>query len=408
MPLSRPPTIKTRLRAHHGLALFGELDETALAQLATADEAYKDVIRAMAHLHREDYATAVRFLRPHHRHSLLHADLMARVQVRSGATEDAIETLTTAAETQGAASLYLAAAHLLVSEGRLDDAETLALTALGGDPSRSNELGLRLALVDIASQRGYWVRMESLARALFAKFPEAPLAAWAVVQALVGQVRPRLAWDFLVEHAIEPIDEPTARLTITVCNSAGVSEGVADVLLDIARRFPDSSQVAGAALASVLALGDQIVRTEPQGQQFTSMLNNYIERFPDSEVLQAFSIESIDDLRQVIQSRSAAQAVELSLLVNRVRNGEVPYGVLATVFAKPYSESLLSLAADYLTAISLDQTRLEQERITVLAMLDSDVAVDTSVAATAIRSRLPFRPFGFTLPTRSRCRRVGI
>lgn len=380
---------KTRLRAHHGLALFGELDEAALAQLSTADETYKDVIRAMAHLHREDYATAEHFLRPHHRNSPLHAELLARIQLGCGATEDAIETLTTAADAQGAASLYLAAARLLASEGRLDEAETLALTALGGDPAPNSELGLRLALVDIARQRGYSVRMESLARALFAKFPEAPLAAWSVVHALVGQVQPRLAWDFLVEHGIEPVDEPTARMAITVCNSAGVSEGVADVLLDIAKRFADSSEVAGAALASFLALGDQIVRTESQGTLFSSMLNSYVERFPDSEVLQAFSIESLDDLRQVVQSRSDAQAVELSLLVNRVRNGEAPYGILATVCAKPYSESLLSLAANYLTAISLDQTRREQEKATALTMLDSDIAVDTSVAVTAIRSGLP-------------------
>lgn len=380
---------RTRLRAHHGLALFGELDEAALAQVSTADEAYKDLIRAMAHFHREDFATAVSILRPHHRDSLIHAELLANVQRHSGATEDAIETLKNAAEAQGAPSLYLGAVHMLMDQGRLTEAEMLALTALAGDVSPSSELGLRLAVVDIAGQLRDWVRMELLARALFNRFPEAPLAPWAVVQALVGQERRRLAWDFMVEHDVTPIDEPTAQLALQVYSGTDAADGVAERLLDIANTFAEYGEVAGAALAALMAKGDQITLTDTQRSLLTNMVNSYVERFPESEVLRAFNVDAVENLLEVVESVSRSQAVQLSEVVNHVRNGQVPYGVLVAARVNPYAELLLSLSAGYLTAISPNDARREVERRVARDAIAGDVAVDTSVAAVGIRSGLP-------------------
>ena len=380
---------RMRLRAHHGLALFGELDEAALAQASTVDDAYKDLIRAMAHFHRDEYTTAVSLLQPHYRESLIHTELLARVQHHSGATEDAIETLKTAAESRGAVSLYLDAVHLLVEQGRLPEAETLALAALNSDVSRSVECGLRVVLVDIVSQLQDWARMESSARALFTRFPEVPLAPWAVMQALVGQVRPREAWDFLVGHDLSPIDEQTARLAIQVCVGAGAKDGVAARLLDIAIRFSESVDIAGAALAVLMVVGGQITLTDTQRSLLVSMVDGYVERFPESEVLRAFKVESLDDLREAVGLLTRSQAAHLAEIVNHVRNGQVPYGVLATMRANPYAELLLSLAAGYLTAISLDDEKRETERRVARAAISGDVAVDTSVAVVGIRSGLP-------------------
>ena len=377
-----------RLRAHHGLALFGELDEQSLDAISSADEAYKDLIRAMAHLHRDDYLTAASLLRRHASESLFHTEMLARVQHHSGATNDAIETLKTAAETRGAVSFYLDAAHLLIEQDRLPEAETLALTALSGDVSRSVESGLRVVLVDIASRLRDWVRMESSARALFARFPEVPIAPWAIVQALVGQVRPQEAWDFLVEHDLSPIDEQTAGLTIQVCFLADANQGAAERLLDIATRFSELPEIAGASLAALMVIGGQITLTDAQSSLLIKMVDSYVERFPESQVLRAFKMESLDDLREATASLTRSQAAQLAEIVNQVRNGHLPYGFLATMRASPYAELLLSLAAGYLTAITTDDAKRESERRAARAAIGGDVAVDTSVAVFGIRSGL--------------------
>ncbi len=379
---------RLRLRAHHGLALFGELDETALAQISTADDAHKDLIRAMAHLHRDEYAASVDLLR-RHRDSLIHTELLARVQHRSGATEDAIETLKTAAESRGASSLYLDAVHLHVEQGRLREAEQLALSALNSDVSHNVERGLRLALVDIASKLQSWAGMESSARALFTRFPEVPLAPWAVMQALVGQVRLQEAWDFLVEQDLSPINEQTAGLAIQVCFLADASNGAVECLLDIATRFSQSTEIAGAALAALMVKGGQITLTDAQRSLLVDMVDSYVERFPESEVLRAFQVETLDDLREAAESLSRSQAAQLGEIINHVRNGQAPYGLLATMRANPYAELLLSLAAGYLTAITLDDAKRESERRVARAAIAGDVAVDTSVVVVGIRSGLP-------------------
>ena len=379
---------RLRLRAHHGLALFGELDETALAQISTADDAHKDLIRAMAHFHRDEYAASVDLLR-RHRDSLIHTELLARVQHRSGATEDAIETLKTAAESRGAPSLYLDAVHLRVEQGRLREAEKLALAALNSDVSRNVERGLRLVLIDIASKLQAWAGMESSARALFTRFPEVPIAPWAVTQALVGQVRLQEAWDFLVKHELSPIDEQTAGLAIQVCFLADASNGAVECLLDIATRFSQSTEIAGAALAALMVKGGQITLTDAQRSLLVDMVDSYVERFPESEVLRAFQVETLDDLREAAESLTRSQAAQLAEIINHVRNGQAPYGLLATMRANPYAELLLSLAAGYLTAITLDDAKRESERRVARAAIAGDVAVDTSVVVVGIRSGLP-------------------
>lgn len=377
------------LRAYSGLALFGELDDEGLRQLRTADDADKDMIRAMAHFHRGDYATAIDLLRPHCSTSLIHTEMFATAQHHNGATDDAIETLKTAAETRGAVSLYLNAVRLRVEQGRLHKAETLALTALNADVSRNVERELRMVLLDIASQLHDWARMESAARALFRKFPEVPLAPWGVVNALVGQVKPQEAWDFLVKQELAPIDEQTARLAIQVCVGADARDGVAERLLDIATRFSESVEVAGAALATLMILGDEISFTDVQRSLLIGIIDSYVERFPESQVLRAFKVESLDDLQKATGSLTRSQTVHLSESVNRVRNGRVPYGVLTSLCARPYAELVLSLAAGYLTAISLDDEKRETERRFARDAIGGDVTVDTSVAALGIRSSLP-------------------
>ena len=153
-----------RLMALHGLALFGELDEAALERIDRAEDEHKALIRAVASFHRADYGGVVQMLVRHGLATSMHAQLLARAQHSLGETDDAVETLMQAVERLGDASLHLAAVEILKEGRKLQEAEALALRALGGPMPRSDRRRLLCALVDIVQSRHDWPAMEQHAR----------------------------------------------------------------------------------------------------------------------------------------------------------------------------------------------------------------------------------------------------
>lgn len=375
---------RTRLMSLHGLAMFGEVNEAVLAEVSTATDADRALVRGLAASNRQEYPDAARHLWPYRRTSPMHAELLALVQHHSGATDDAIETLKGVAENRSAPSLYGPAVMLLIEQDRLDEAESLVLRALGCALSRSVECGLRHSLIDIAQRRQDWTTMGHYAQALLDRFPEAPLATWAVIQALAGRAEYQAAWRFIVEHQVEPIDESTALLAIQVYVGAGAPEGDAERLLDIASGFADSEMVAGTALAALMTSRGADRLTVDQRSQFREMLDQYFERFPGSQVLQAYKFESPEELQEVIESRVKPHSVEQAELVTRVRNGQMPYGTLRLLSPLPYAELLVKLVAGALTAISTNEESLSKERSIARAARGHAVSVDTSVVAFGI------------------------
>ena len=379
---------RTRLMALHGLAFFGEVDESALGQVSTARDAEVVLVQAAAAFYREDDETVVRLLSPHRRQSYIHAEYLARAQYRSGAAAEAIDTLQDAAEARGATFLYVMAVEMLMEQERLDQAESLALTVLAGPLPASVESRLRHSLVEIARLLHDWVRMEAYGRSLLARFPDAPLAPWAVVYALISQAEHRSAWGFIKEHSLQPLDEDTALLAIQAYMVADTPGADAERLLEIASRFAHSEQVAGAALTALMARGEGAPPTEADRSRHAAMLGDYFERFPESPVIQQFSFEGPEEALEIIESLTRPPSLESAQAVNRVRNGQMPYGVLRAIRALPYAELLLSLAAGHLTAISTNEKQREQEHSAARAAMGEDVAVDTSVVAFAIHGEV--------------------
>ena len=192
---------RSRLMALEGLAMFGQIDEAALASLDPGDGVEADRIRAMAAYHRGDYAAASELLMPHRCSSAEHAELLAACQRRSGALEQACETLLECAEALDDPSLYGSAVRRLIDAERYEKAGSVALGALARNPSRVVESRLRRALLEIAEAIEDWSAMEQYGRDLFGRFPELQMGPWAVVYALHRQARHRDAWGYLVEQA---------------------------------------------------------------------------------------------------------------------------------------------------------------------------------------------------------------
>ena len=75
-------------------------------------------------------------------------------------------------------------------------------------------------------------------------------------------------------------------------------------------------------------------------------------------------------------------------ILNMVRLGHIPYGILNTIEGRPYAQILLERAGGYFTAISPDASVRESEREAARAALRGRVAVDTSVAALVLHADL--------------------
>ncbi len=374
-----------------GLAWFGETDEVAMSRLQAVDAA---LFQGVAAFHRDDLDEAMDVLFAHRFESPNHAYYLARAQHGSGEIDDAIETLTDAAEQLGSHSLLEFAVELLIERKRLDEAESIAHEALAGISSGPSVNRVRSLLVEIANRRDDWETMESHARAILHDSPQDDRSAWRVVYALHRQSKKRQAWAYMVAHDLYPLDEDTARLTIAVSGEAGVPETDPSRLLAIARSFADSEQVSGFALGALMSEGDRFSFDDKQQSQFQEMLENFLERHPESDVLQAVKVEDPEVLLEQLSAGQQELFVQSKPLTDRVRYGGVPYGTLRIIRELPYAELLRSMAADDLTAISADPARRDHELQVVRSALEARVAVDTSVAALGVHSDLDVAHMG--------------
>ena len=386
--LARASDDTSRRKALLGLALLGEIDETAMADVSESDAA---LFRGMAALNRDDLDDAQTILREHWLDSTFHAVQFAAAQHQAGATSDAVETLIGAAEQFGSEWLRVHAVEMLVDTDRLEEAASIASDALDRSPSRGSQLRLRHLLATIAEHRRDWQTMETHARALVRESPQDQQTAWAVVNALWRQAKYQEAWGFIVGHDLTPFNEQSAQLMIAVCADADSPEDTAGPLLQIAHLYTDSEVVVGSAIAVVMMGGDRVKLTDAQRVQLNELRQDFLERFPDSPILRAYSFSEPEEILEVMGEFSRARTLHITELVDHVRYGRLPYGLLQGVSGLPYTELLLSVAAGSITAIPADEQRRDRERRAAEAALGTVIAVDTSVTATGINAGIDVR-----------------
>lgn len=380
----------SRGRALLGLASFGEVDEAAMEGVSAVDVA---LFRGVAALNRDELTEAVALLHPLRLQSYHHAYFLALAQSRTGSVDEAVETLTDAAEQLGIDALIQYAVEMLVEHDRLDEAASMASDALTWVQSRPVERSLRTVLTHEAQTREDWRTMELHARELVRGSPENDQAAWAVVYALHRRLKNLEAWAFLVKHDLFPNDKDTAQLAIAVCADVGATKADAGRLLQIAEIYSDHEIVAASALAAVMSGGDQLNLNDQQRSQLQDLLDGYLARYPDSQVLRTVSVESVEDLVERFAVDQQAQLELTAPLVEKVRYGLFPYGALRMIRELPYAELLLNLVADELTAIPTETDRRNREREAAARALGTRVAVDTSVAVLGIHADLDIDKF---------------
>ncbi len=313
---------RSRLMALEGLALFGESDEATLGGLGPDGAAEADRIRAMAAYHRCDYAAASKLLIPYRCNSAEHAELLAACQRRSGALDQACETLLECAEALDDPSLHSSAVRRLIDAERYEEAEKVALGALARNPSRFVESRLRRALTEVAEVLQDWPAMEQYGMDLFRRFPDLQIGPWAVVCALHMQARHREAWGLLVEHDLGPDNRDAALLAVSVYVAMDAPAQDADRLLRIARAFSDSEAVAGNAIAALMiGKGGRVPLSDTQLTEFRDLVAGFEHRYPESRVLRRHRFDGGEQWLEMIRSQTEQRSLNVEPILRDVQRG---------------------------------------------------------------------------------------
>lgn len=380
---------RERLMALDGLALFGEIDEEALTLLEANEDDEAARIRASAAYSRGNYAAAADLLMPYRCRSADHAELLAACQRKSGALDDACETLLECAEALDDPSLHSSAVRRLIEAERYEQGERVALGALARNPPRVAEVSLRRSLVEVAENLEDWPAMEQYGRDLVRQFPDLPMGPWSVVYALPRQARYREAWGYLVEHDLSPDNENVALLAVSVYIAMDAPAQDAHRLLRVARMFPECEEVVGNAIgALMIGKGGRVKLSEAQLSELRDLAADFEERFPESVVLRRHSFDEVEPWLEMIRSKTQQRSLDMEPILRDVRHGRMPYGMLQAIAPVPYAESLQLRAAGHLTAVSADVAVRQRERAAARASIGNVVAVDTSVAVLGVLAEL--------------------
>lgn len=376
-----------RKHVAYGLALRGESVDPARLSLTDAEAAFLDGIAALCG---GDPDGAVEILRDHALTSHRHADWLWRAQRKKGNAQQAIETLRTAVKQFGPDPLAADLVEGLLEGGRTAEAETAANDALSRSASRDVKRRLRRALVHIAEISQDWHKAYQHAAAMHSEDPEDPPAGWSAVLALRMMGRDEEARRYLRTHRLTPTTEEAAQLVMVLLGGPSASEVDAAGLLELAKLFPRSERVTGSVLVALTSSGERVSLTEEQAETARELLEEFVERFPSSQILRRVEAASAEEqaelLREMVRQRSSSIDWQL---VDDVHAGRAPYGRLCSL-SRSYAGLLLdsSYHGGYLTAVSADSETLEREVEFARAALKSAVVIDTSVAVLTSRTAL--------------------
>jgi hypothetical protein len=122
--------------------------------------------------------------------------------------------------------------------------------------------------------------------------------------------------------------------------------------------------------------------SEPVLADYQAAFARFLQTWPDSAYLRQvpFPSDDPDEMRAVLDSfegPSAEQRAAVSQMANQVQSGRVPLAVIAALFSKTYTETLIQRAVGPLVAMAPHDTLVGVE--TARAALDSDVVADLSV-----------------------------
>lgn len=383
--LSRAPNDDARKYATFGLALFGEVAETADIPLTDAESALFVGVAALQHGNPDE---AINALRNHRRASQMHADWLWRAQKAQGDTVAAIETLYDAVDHFGPDPLGADLVEMMAEDSRVQEAEAVAVDALARCSAPETKRRLKKALLRLAQEAQVWHKAYEHAAAMHTEDPQDYGAGWSAVFALYQDGRYDDARHYLRAHSLPPTTEDAARLATLLLGGPTAQQVDTAGLIELAEQFRDSEQVIGSILRVLMSGGERVTLTEDEAETTRELLEEFIEGFESSEMLWQVSAASLPELAERFRNmvRQRHNAINWQL-VGDVLAGRAPQGFLWAP-ERPYATVLLAAAdtGGFLTAVSADPGTLQREIATASDALGSTVVIDTSVAVVVSRT----------------------
>lgn len=368
-------------RALLGLARVGGDVTAGLARLENvAPDVAKHTRARIAILH-GDTTTARRLLKGSN--SGLSAEMLEHASLKDGRLDDFVDRLRERFSITGNPGYLSEAAEHLIRAERITEARDLALEglAVAGAPSP-----IRLALEAVATQAYAdlhdWPQVERHAKAILDLDSTHPRAGWALVFALHNQRRLDDAFSVLRKNRLTAENEDQAMCALMLWRQHGTPADAIDALVEIARAFPDSEQVVGAAL---MCSFDQSARlqSETRDEEVAAKLSDLSDRFftawPNSEIVTRLSDDDPEKLLEKMAElvrRNGEPPEQLAEFAAQAARGQLPLGLVAAVVGKPLTELVVSGAAGPTLVDVLDQSVREHENADAAAALGGDVVVD--------------------------------
>ncbi|MFE1961998.1 tetratricopeptide repeat protein [Streptomyces sp. NPDC059479] len=325
--------------------------------------------------------------------------------LRANANQSPITALKLAQRYQQLGDLERAAATLQEAAEQWRDAQLMTMAARAYQQARDYakakecaESALRIAgpgwaaqgamyelLVETESAAGNWERATDAAIVLLGLDPHNLDARWALVRCYITRAQPDEAWRTLTElgEAAAPRRRDEALLWVQLGARHSADPQFVGRALELMQNWPQDEELLGGFLGALLW---RTTTTQPMTSRAAELLreasSDYLERFPDSVYFRALdatdpqaALEEIgESLRREHEDEDRREIRE------RINQGKLPIGMLASMSGRSYTEVCVRLTAELPGLFASDPTANALEAGAIQAALTQRVVVDTSAA----------------------------
>lgn len=230
-------------------------------------------------------------------------------------------------------------------------------------------------------------------RAILTRSPADSRTRWDLVRLVLSRGAHSDAWAVLHETvpAPDPLTESDAVAWLHLNEEFATPHDLLSGALRLARKFRDSERVRGAVIGICILSNKGAVEATPKlVEQFRAEVEAFTEEWPESELFRAVqNLDQPDELLAKITEFVRPSAAELEgrrELSAKLARGELPLGVIASVYRRTYAEAVVLRGDDILPARHPDQAETAACVGSARSARGARVAID--VSATAVLSLL--------------------
>lgn len=368
-------TSEQRMRVCAGLVDLGEWPVEGFDGLREAQPAAAAMIEARALLHQGDRTAAIRLLRQFD--DVMTVMMLVDVYLEAGRRSDAVALLESRAAT-GRFEFALRLASIKGADGDLEGARLAAQRVISGAPVASSaRQQARRMLVDLALRTGDWQEMVREAELAIREGDSDDRLPWAVIGGHFNLADREAAADAMSRYKAQPTSEDEARLAIELIRTSGPCDASSVIrILDIVESFPPSEALTAHAFAALAEVSRELDLPKAVSTRAQDMTEAFFTMWPESELLRRFDIDDLDSFLEHV--KGSAPPPEVEDLLEKVIEGQLPYGMLAAVSGRSIASLWITKPIGWVAVGTVSETERQAEEEAAMRSLDSAVVTDSS------------------------------